>query len=89
MGVTYFSELFKKELGVGFAEYLTRLRIEEAKRLLARGSLRVYEVAQQVGYRNANYFSRLFHKHTGRKATDYEREGDRGVDAPQTPDRRF
>jgi two-component system, response regulator YesN len=82
MGVTYFSELFKKELGVGFAEYLTRLRMAEAKRLLALGSLRVYEVAQQVGYRNANYFSRVFHKHTGHKATEYEREGGGGTAAP-------
>jgi two-component system response regulator YesN len=74
-GVTYFSELFKKEVGVGFAEYLTTLRIEAAKRLLSEGLLKVREVAARVGYRNANYFSRVFRKYTGVKATEYERRG--------------
>lgn len=72
-GVTYFCELFKREVGVGFADYVSSLRIEEAKRLLSEGSLKVREVAVRVGYRNANYFSRVFHRRTGVRAREYGR----------------
>ncbi len=48
----YLSKLFREKSGETFIEYITRLRIEEAKRLLAEPGVKVYEVASQVGYSN-------------------------------------
>jgi two-component system response regulator YesN len=56
---------FSRETGETFTEYLTRTRIEEAKRLLATTALMVYEVGDQVGYPNVEHFSRVFKKYAG------------------------
>ena len=52
-------------------QYLTALRIEEAKQLLARGGLSVKEVAHRVGVPDPLYFSRLFRKSAGRSPQQY------------------
>ena len=44
--------------------YLNRLRISKAQELLAASDLRVYEVAEQTGFANVNYFIRVFNQHT-------------------------
>ena len=61
----YFSRRFKKEVGVGFSEYLLGLRLEEARRLLRQTELRVGEVAEQVGIGNVSYFSMVYKKQFG------------------------
>jgi len=62
----YFSSLFKREQGQTLTEFLTQVRLEKAKELL-RGnpSLSIYEISKQVGYEDANYFSRIFKKKMG------------------------
>ena len=50
-------------MGVTFVEHLTKLRLEKAKELLAYTDLDIREIAEKVGFRNANYFSRVFKKH--------------------------
>lgn len=67
----YFSRLFKEKEGVNFVEYLTRLRLEEAKRLLARTNDTVAAVAARVGYAEANYFSRIFRRYFGVSPSEY------------------
>lgn len=62
---TYLSFSFKEVLGVNFNEYLTTVRMEHAKRLLASRQYRVYEVCEMVGYHDKKYFSDLFKKYTG------------------------
>lgn len=62
---TYFSELFKKETGLNFNEYLMRVRMERAKEILGQRQMRVSDVAVEVGYANASYFIKLFKKHAG------------------------
>ncbi len=62
---TYFSTVFKDVTGDTFLEFLTKIRIEQAKELLLTGSYKVYEVANMVGYTDRRYFSTLFRKHTG------------------------
>jgi len=69
----YFSRVFKKEAGCTFAEYLTRVRLEAAKQLLANPYLSVSEVAQRVGYHDPNYFSRVFRKAVGLSPSEYRR----------------
>jgi len=56
---------FSRETGETFTEYLSRTRVEEARRLLATTSMLVYEVGERVGYPNVEHFSRVFKKLVG------------------------
>ena len=56
----YFSNRFKKETGVSYSDYLTRLRIARAMRLMARTNLTIQEVALQCGFADRPYFSNRF-----------------------------
>lgn len=67
----YFSKLFKKHVGETFIDYLTRLRIDEARELISRELLSLKEVCFEVGYNDPNYFSRVFKKVTGFSPTEY------------------
>ena len=70
---TYFSAMFKKETGQNFMDYLTELRMNKAKELLCGDECSVQDVAEQVGYRDLKYFSRLFKKTTGISPSDYKK----------------
>ena len=61
----YLGCIFKEEMKIGFNEYLIQYRMELAKKLLRSGKYKIYEVASMVGYKNPNYFSRLFTEYTG------------------------
>lgn len=67
----YFSKLFKEEAGMNFSEYLTEIRIETAKRLLADRDLSIKQVCVDSGYANPNYFSRIFKKWVGITPTEF------------------
>lgn len=69
----YFSGLFKKYTGQGFGEYVTEVRIREAKRLLRETSESIAEIAGKVGYQDSKYFRKLFKKVTGMKPSDFRR----------------
>lgn len=56
---------FSRETGETFTEYVARLRVDEARRLLVTTSLHVYEVGERVGYPSVEHFSRVFKKVTG------------------------
>ena len=60
----YFSVLFKKETGVNFSNYLTGVRIEQAKQLINNVKYNISEVAEAVGYKDPKYFSKLFMRHS-------------------------
>ncbi|MDO4965590.1 MAG: helix-turn-helix domain-containing protein [Lachnospiraceae bacterium] len=66
----YFSKLFKEETGRNFIEYLTELRMEEAKKLLKETDMSMKEICSMVGYSDPNYFSRNFKKYTGVTPTE-------------------
>ena len=61
----YLSELFKKETGEGFYEFLSNYRIKRAKEMLITTNLKIYEVAESVGYNDSITFGRAFKKITG------------------------
>ncbi len=61
----YFSVLFKKETGEGFAKYLASVRLDMAKRMLRETSLPVAEICRQVGYNDVKHFSRIFERNSG------------------------
>ncbi|WP_017756042.1 helix-turn-helix transcriptional regulator [Calidifontibacillus oryziterrae] len=71
---TYFSRLFKKELGVSFVEYVTNIRIKRAKWLLANTNDTIESIAAQVGFNTPNYFSSIFKKHVGQSPSEYREE---------------
>jgi len=72
----YFSELFKRETGLGFQQYLTQLRMEKAVALLNNPDARVAEIAREVGYDDPNYFSTLFSKKYQMSPNEYRKRND-------------
>lgn len=62
--VSYFSTMFKKETGEGFAKYLKRIRIERAKELLQDTNLSIAEICELVGYNDVKHFTESFKKIT-------------------------
>ncbi|PWW07295.1 two-component system response regulator YesN [Paenibacillus cellulosilyticus] len=68
---SYLSRVFKQEKNENFVSYLTRIRIERAKSYLENRTLRVYEVADKVGYHNYTYFSKIFKKIVGVSPEEY------------------
>lgn len=70
----YFSRLFKRVTKEGCNEYIVRKRIEKAKSLLETTSMKTGKIAMLVGYRDTNYFSLAFKKHTGKSPTKYREE---------------
>lgn len=71
MSTSYFSSIFKNYTGETFIEALTKKRIEKAKILLEQTNKKTYEIAEQVGYSDAHYFSVTFKKVTGKTPTEY------------------
>lgn len=69
----YFSKIFKKELGVNFIDYLTKVRIEEAKKMLKANRKSIKEICFDIGYNDPNYFSRLFKKLEGVSPTEFNK----------------
>lgn len=70
----YFSRLFKQYFQMTFIEYLTQVRLTKAKYLLERPGSIVKEVCYQVGYREPNYFARVFKKATGVSPSEYQKK---------------
>ena len=68
---SYISLLFKTFLGRTFSDYLSDLRIRKAMELLTYSDLRVYEIAEAVGYRDPYYFSTSFKRLTGLSPREY------------------
>jgi AraC-like DNA-binding protein len=80
----YLSRLFKEEFGEKFVDYVTKLRIARAKKLLEETDLSVQEVAASVGYNLPVSFIRVFKKHVGTTPGDY-RKGESLRRLPQEP----
>ncbi|MCY1457240.1 HTH-type transcriptional regulator YesS [compost metagenome] len=77
MSSSYFSTYFKQETETSFVEYLTRLRMDAAKKLMKDTDLRLYEIAAMVGYQDVKYFSRLFKKTMNATPGEYRQFFDR------------
>jgi two-component system response regulator YesN len=67
----YLGQLFKNKTGEYFNTYLDKVRIQKAKEFLSQG-MKVYEVAERIGYANVNYFHSKFKKYEGRSPSDYK-----------------
>ncbi|WP_400246153.1 response regulator [Niallia sp. JL1B1071] len=67
----YLSKLFKERFQVTFIDYLTKTRLEKAKELLLDPNVPLKEIALNIGYKDPNYFSRVFKKETGMSPSEY------------------
>ncbi|GLX66176.1 response regulator transcription factor [Paenibacillus glycanilyticus] len=68
----YLGQLFHKQTGDTFTDYLNKHRIDKAKELLADSRLKVNEIARQVGYWETGYFYKQFKKHVGMVPGDFK-----------------
>lgn len=71
VSATYFSVMFKKETGMSFVSYLTKVRLEHAVELLNNTEDKSYIIAEKVGYTEPNYFSYVFKKQYGVSPSKY------------------
>lgn len=67
----YLSRLFKEKAGVSYIDYLTEVRIWNAKQLLNNLSLRIYDISEMVGYESRKHFGKIFKEHTGLSPKEY------------------
>lgn len=68
---SYLGALFRAELGISFTDQLILIRIGKAKELLRQPQLKLYEVAERVGYQNIGYFTNVFKRITGNTPKEY------------------
>jgi len=67
----YVSAMFKKEKNINISDYIIKIRIERAKYLLITTDMKTYEISEEIGYVNSQYFSVLFKRNTGVSPTEY------------------
>lgn len=70
---TYISHVFRAVTGETLFEYITRLRMELAMKLLRESSMKIQEIAAETGYEEQSYFSQVFKKYTGKTAGSYRK----------------
>jgi two-component system response regulator YesN len=69
---SYLSEVFKQQTGWRLNQYITTVKLERAKKLIGDGQLLGYQIAGQLGYKDVEYFSRIFKKYTGLPPSQYK-----------------
>lgn len=69
----YLGKIFTKTTGESFNSYIDHKRIDHSKELLKENNLKVYEVAEQVGYKNVDYFHKKFKKYVGISPAEYRK----------------
>ncbi|CAH1056912.1 response regulator [Paenibacillus pseudetheri] len=75
----YFSQLFKQKTGQGYKEYVTSLRLEQAKLLLVNSKLKVAEIAERIGYQDMRHFTQMFRKRFLVTPTEYRQQLNNGT----------
>jgi len=74
---TYLSRLLKQEVGISFIDFLTNVRIKKALQLMEDQNLKIYEIAEKVGYSTQHYFSTAFKKVVGVSPAEYRKGGNK------------
>lgn len=68
---SYLSLLFSKYNDIGFSDYINQCKIDAAKKMLADGELKIYEIADELGFESTSYFSRVFKKVSSLSPREY------------------
>lgn len=71
MSYHYFSKFFKESTGKKFSDFITDIRMDEAKRLLADPDKSIKDICYAIGYNDPNYFSKIFRKVIGKAPTEF------------------
>lgn len=74
---TYLSNTFAIKTGMRFNDYITMVKMARAKYLFINTQLKTYEVGYKIGYRDINYFSKLFKKYYGKNPSEYKNAASR------------
>lgn len=72
----YLGKIFTKAVGESFNSYVDHKRIDLSKKLLSENTLKVYEIAEQVGYKNVDYFHKKFKKYVGESPAEYRKKAE-------------
>ena len=67
----YLGRLFKKEMGISYAEYKRECKLEIAESMIVNGDERIIDIAFECGFNNISYFNRAFQKKYGMSPTEY------------------
>ena len=76
----YLGKIFNKTVGESFNSYVDHMRIEHSKELLLQNNLKVYEIAERVGYRNVDYFHKKFRKYVGESPAEFRKKNGGSAD---------
>ena len=71
LSAPYFSTIFKEEMGENLSSYLNRLRVEKASNMLITANTPLYHIAEQCGFEDQSWFSKIFKKYTGTSPGKY------------------
>ncbi|MCR5218271.1 response regulator [Treponema sp.] len=71
LSASYLSTKFSQDMGMGFVDYVNKVRIEKACLYLKHGYYKVYEISEKVGFNDTKYFTKLFKKITGSTPKKY------------------
>lgn len=71
LNASYLSQLFKSETGMNYSEYVSAIRMEKAKWLLAHTRLKIYDIARLSGHQSPKHFMLVFKQQTGMTAGEY------------------
>lgn len=80
MSRSYFSIHFKLITGKSFTDYIRDLRLVKAKKLLLQSNKPIYWIAEQTGFKDERYFSRLFYQYVGLHPTEYRKQKENELD---------
>ena len=69
----YLSRIFKQTVGMGIAEYIARLRVDQARRLLGTDRFSLGEIASMVGFYDQSHFGKVFREYAGMTPNEYRR----------------
>lgn len=72
-GKTYISRCFVKSCGYSIIDYFTKMKVNEAKKLIREGKYNFFEISEMLMFSNSHYFSTVFKKHTGMTPTQYKK----------------
>lgn len=74
MNPAYLGRIFKDETGEFFSDFVNRIRIHEAGKLMLDSDMKIYEIAEKCGYKDINYFRDLFKKITGINPMEFKKK---------------
>lgn len=81
---SYLGKIFNKTVGESFNTYVDQVRIRHAIELLVENKYKVYEIAEQVGYKNVDYFHKKFKKYVGESPAEYRKKLDAAAAADES-----